>query len=151
MEEAKRMGVMRLDKFRREVNWNLAVGALADIDLPVTDDDGGHPVVVALESERLSTLLGRLRAVGGFANLFVWFPNGVRTASVIDTRCAIPDPDDDLTPVAERPGANATVGMFFDYLAQRPNGVVLSAVSGDANRPALARDAKLVDFAEARS
>lgn len=54
-----------------EVNVNLAHGDLADYDLPVTGDDGGFPVVVALESERLSTLSGRLRAVGGYANVFV--------------------------------------------------------------------------------
>lgn len=38
-----------LDEFRREVNMDLACGSLADQELPVTSDDGGHPVVVAGE------------------------------------------------------------------------------------------------------
>jgi hypothetical protein len=142
----------RLDEFRQEVNWNLACGPMADVDLlPVTGDDGGRPVVVALEDEQLAILLGRLRAVGGYANLFVRGAGGVRTLSVIDRTCLIPEPDDDLTAPAERPGANATVGMFLDYLDQRPGGVVLSTVSSDAERPALARDARLVEFTAATS
>ena len=72
---------MQLDEFRRMVTWNLACGALADvIHVPVVGDDGGCPVVVALEDEPLWTLLGRLRAVGGFANLFVGSSKRVRDA-----------------------------------------------------------------------
>ncbi len=67
---------------------------------------------------------------------------------MIDANCAIPEPDDDMTPPGQRPGATATVGMFVDYVAQCPRGVVLSVVSDDANRPALARDARTVDFAD---
>jgi hypothetical protein len=140
---------MQLDQFRQEVNWNLACGPIADADLPVVGVDGDRPVVVALETELLSTLLGRLRAVGGFANLFVRSakPKRVRMAAVIDQRSAIIEPDEDMTPPADRPGATATVGMFLDYVEQRPRGVALALISGDANRPALARDAHTVDFA----
>lgn len=134
----------RLDDFRREVNHNLAFGALANVDLPVTGDDGCCPVVVALENERLSVVLGRLRAVGGFANLFVKGKGRVRMASVISAECAISDPDDDMTG-DEAPGVNATVGMFLDYLERRPNGVILSAAIG---HPACARDAHDVEFAD---
>jgi hypothetical protein len=107
------MGDSRLDNFRRKVNRNLAYGALADMDLPVTSDDGGCPVVVALEDERLSVVLGRLRAVGGFANLLMRGNGRVRLASVIGASCAIPDPDDDMTG-DDGPGPKATVGMFLD-------------------------------------
>ncbi len=69
---------MQLDEFRRMVTWNLACGALADVTC-VVGDDGGCPVVVALEDEPLWTLLGRLRAVGGFANLFVGSSKRVRS------------------------------------------------------------------------
>lgn len=137
------MGDAQLDDFRREVNSNLAYGVLADVDLPVTNDDGGCPVVVALEDERLSVVLGRLRAVGGFANLFVRGEGRVRLVSVIRESCAIPVPDDDMTG-NEAPGPTATVGMFLDYLARRPNGVMLSAAVG---HPARARDARDVEFA----
>src|SRR5690348_10168855 len=96
----------QLDRFRREVNWNLACGALAATDLPVTSDDGGRPVVVALEDERLSVVLGRLRAVGGYANLFVQCDDRVRVASFIADECAIGAPDDDMTG-ADGPAATA--------------------------------------------
>ena len=117
------------------MNQNLAYGALADLNLPVTSDDGGYPVAVALEDERLSVLLGRLRAVGGFANLFVRGDKRVRGVSVVDTECAIGDPDDDMTG-DDSPGPDVTVGMFLDYLERRPNGVILSAAVG---HPARAR------------
>lgn len=133
----------RLDVFRREVDWNLACGGLAGMELPVTSDDGGFPVVVAMENERLSIVLGRLRAVGGFANLFVQGDGRVRMASVIGESCAIPTPDDKLIG-GERPGADATVGTFLDYVERHPNGVVISAAVG---HPACARNARTVEFA----
>ena len=134
-----------LDAFRAEVDWNLACGALADQELRVTSEDGDHVVVVALAKEPLSILLGRLRGVGGYANLFVKSPQGVRMVSVIKDVCAIGDPDDDMAPPAEGPGATATVGMFLDYLDHCPNGVRLSMVN--PAQPAVARDSHEVEFA----
>lgn len=134
-----------LDAFRAEVDWNLACGALADHELPVTSDDGDHLVIVALAEEPLSILLGRLRAVGGYANLFVKGSGGVRKVSVIKDDCAIGDPDDDMTPPTERPGADATVGMFLDYLDICPNGVRLSMIN--PTQPPVARDSQEVEFA----
>ncbi|CAN5260591.1 hypothetical protein BH11ACT6_BH11ACT6_20700 [soil metagenome] len=139
------MSESRLDAFRREVNWQLACGALADVDLAVTSDAGEFPVIVALGEERWSTVLGRIRAVGGFANLFVEGEGKVWAASVIGTACAIgePEPQDILTG-DEAPGADATVGMFLDYVVRRPQGVQVSAAMG---HPACARDARTVEFA----
>lgn len=134
---------MNLDEFRREVNLNLAIGALADVELPVTDDDGGSPVVVALEDEPLSTVLGRLRAVGGYANLFVHGARGVRMASVINESSALVDASDDMTPAGESPGPDATVGMFLDWVEKCPHGVKISAAVG---HPAWARDAVPVEL-----
>lgn len=134
-----------LDAFRAEVDWNLACGALADHELPVTSDDGDHVVVVALAEEPLSILLGRLRAVGGYANLFIKGRERVRMVSVIKVVCAIGEPDDDLTPPGERPGATATVGMFLDYLDHCPNGLRLSMVN--PAQPPVARDSHEVEFA----
>lgn len=130
----------------REVDWNLACGALAGVELPVTSDDGGFPVVVAMEDERFSVGLGRLRAVGGFANLFVKGADRVRMVSVIGESCAIPTPDDKMIG-ADTPGAAATMGMFLDYLEHQPNGVAVSAAVG---HPAYARDARTVEFAAAQ-
>ena len=133
-----------LDDFRREVNLNLGCGALADYVLPVTSDDGGCPVVVALEDERLSVVFGRIRAVGGFANLFVRGKDGaVRAASVLNDVCAIADPDDAMTG-EDAPAPTATIGMFLDYLARRPGGVTISMVIG---YPACARDVGTMEFA----
>lgn len=137
------MNQSQLDKFRREVNLNLAVGALADYDLPVTADDGGRPVVCAIESEPLSTMFGRLRAVGGYANVFVQGVDGVRMASVIDHRSALMEPSDDMTAEGERPGPGATVGMFMDWVETCPNGV---KVSDALDKPAWARDSKPVEL-----
>jgi hypothetical protein len=147
VSKLKRASGSQLDEFRQEVNWNLACGALADVQLPVVGVDGNYPVVVALEDEPLSIVLGRLRAVGGFANLFVRGAHRVRAASVIDKRSAIIDDGEDMCAEGEHPGPTATVGMFLDYLAQCPRGIVLSIVSGDADRPALATDARTVEFA----
>ncbi|TLF75798.1 hypothetical protein [Nocardia cyriacigeorgica] len=135
-----------LDAFRREVNFNLAMGALADYELPVTGVDGSCPVVVALEDEALSTLLGRIRAVGGYANLFVRGDGTVRMASVIDESCALVDASDDMTPYGERPDPNATVGMFLDWVQKCPHGVKISNAVG---QPAWARDAKPVQLTPA--
>jgi hypothetical protein len=59
---------------------------------------------------------------------------------VLDERTAIVEADERLCGDGERPGPTATVGMFLDYVAQCPNGVVLSVVSG------VARDAKTVEL-----
>ncbi|MBV0917954.1 hypothetical protein [Mycobacteroides chelonae] len=140
------MNDARLDVLRRKIDWNLACGALADADLLVTSDDGGFPVVVALEEEPLSILLGRLRAVGGYANLFVEGVNGaVRRVSAIGEVSSLRHADDRLVDT-DRPGPGATVGMFLDYLDRCPNGVVLSM---DTSRQSCVRDSGQVEFAGA--
>lgn len=133
----------QLDAFRRVVDWELACGSLADIELPVTSDDGEFPVVVALESERLSTLLGRLRAVGWSANVFMRVRGECCAMSVVTDACAIPVPDDVMTG-DESPGVGATVGMFYDHVVRNPNGVTISAAVG---HPACARDPRPVEAA----
>ena len=100
-------------------------------------------MVVAFEDERSSVLLGRLRAVGGYATLFVKGVKHVRMVSVIGESCAIPTPSDELVG-AESTGPDATVGMFLDYLDHHPNGVAVWAAIG---HPACVRDAKTVEFA----
>lgn len=144
MDHSDRLG--RLDAFRAEVCWNLACGPMADSDLPVTSDDGEFIVVAALEDEPLSTLLGRLRAVGGYANVFVKRAACVTQVSVIADLCAITTPDEHLT-VPGSPGASSTVGMFLDYLDLHPNGLRLSVVN--PAKPAVAKDARPVEFAHA--
>jgi hypothetical protein len=109
-----------------------------NVDL-VTGIDGGHPVVVALADEFLSTLLGRLRAVGGFATLFVEDGSAIRVVSVIDARSAIREPQEKVSVPLD---TSATVGMFLDYVEMHPDGVALSVLGS-----ALAKDARRVEVA----
>ena len=127
----------KLIAFRDRINQAIAHG---QFDLPVVGEDGIPMVVVALEDEPLFDLLGRLRAVGGNANLFVGGQGRVRRVSVADQISADAVPDD-MTG-QEGPGPMASVGMFLDYLERRPNGVVLSVVNPAS--PAVARD--VVEF-----
>lgn len=132
----------QLDKFRMEVDLNLATGALRDFVLPVTDDDGGSPVVSALGGESMAVLMQRIVAVGGYANVFVKDGPRVRFAAFVDESCAVRDPD--VTMVGdEAPNAASTVAMFLDYVQQHPNGVTVSAMLG---HPAWVRNPQQVEL-----
>lgn len=116
---------VRLDEFRREINLNLAVGALSDTTLEVVDVNGESPVVVALDEERLEVVLRRIQDAGGYANLFVKGEGHVRRASFIDTRSALgADAAEDLTGAME-PSGRSTIGMFLDFAELHPGGVKL--------------------------
>lgn len=132
--------VDQLDQLRHEVNINLAIGAI-ELDL-VTNDEGHCPVVVALDSEPLSTILGRLRAVGGYGTVFSRGVGGdVRVVSMLHDVCAIaPDADSVV------PGPDAEFGMFLDFVALHPEGVAIPAAF---ERPAKAQNAHAVDLTEA--
>ena len=131
--------VEQLDHLRQEVNLNLAFGAVDDLDL-VTNDRGECPVVVALDTEALSVVLGRLRAVGGYGTVFSRGPAGVRVVSMIHDVCAIGAPSDSLIP-----GPESEYGMYLDYVTSQPDGVAIPAAF---DRPAKARDARPVELAE---
>lgn len=122
----------RLDRFRRSVHTNLALGALADQELPVVDNEGNFPIVVALEDERLAVLMRRVSNVGGYATAFVDREASVQVLSFIDSSCSIDaDAAEDLASDDARPGATATVGMFVDYLTMKPHGVRLPSKVDD--------------------
>lgn len=117
-----------LDAFRNSINFHLALGDLAEEELPVVDANGRHPVVAALEGERLAVVLRRIENVGGYANVFVRKDDAVALLAFIDSSCAIDSASaEDLSSDGSRPGPDATVGMFLDYLALKPNGVRLPA------------------------
>lgn len=125
-----------LVEFRSSVNRMISRG---NVELPVVDVSGGRPLVFALGSEPLFTLLGRLRHIGGFANVFVKDGDRIRQISVVNSACAIPTPDEDMTDDA--PDPLASVGIFLDYLATQPNGVVLAVVNPESR--AVARELAL--------
>ncbi|MGN7969328.1 hypothetical protein [Microbacterium sp. 22296] len=117
-----------LDKFRRSINTNLAIGSLADTELPVVDNNGRHPVVAALGGERLAVLLRRIENVGGYANVFVDAGDSVCMLAFVDSSGALDvESAEDLASDGQRPGSDATVGMFIEYLSLKPNGVRLPA------------------------
>lgn len=134
-----------LDQFRHDVDLNLTHGSLADFDLPVTDNDGNAPLIVALADEPVSKLTDRIRAAGGKANIFVKDGSFVHFVSVIDAQCAISEADETMVG-DEAPSPNATIGMLLAYVERKPNGVTISATLG---QPAYARDARQVELTSA--
>lgn len=127
----------KLDSFRREVNLNLAFGPVSEIEL-ATNEAGECPVIVALDSEPLSAVLGRVRAVGGAGTIFSQGTDGVRMVSMIESGCSLVEPGDQLAP-----GGESNFGMFIDYVELHPDGVAIPAAF---DRPAKARDARAVDL-----
>jgi hypothetical protein len=149
LEEADAARKRQLERFRHEVDVNLAHGGLVDFELPVTGDDGCSPIVVAFADELVSTLTERIQLAGGNGNVFVKDARGdeirVRFVAVIEEACALGEPDDIMVG-DEAPGATSTVGMLLDYVERNPNGVTISAALG---HPACARDARQVELVPA--
>lgn len=136
-----------LDTFRQELDLSLAIGALADLKLLVTDRNGEFPVIAALSGERLEVLLGRVRSVGGFANIFVLDQIGeakrVAYLPTLPVTEAIGGEHSlDMTG-DERPSANATVAVFLEFLALHPEGVLLPVGLDDGP---FVKDPQVVDF-----
>lgn len=131
--------VLELDRFRREVSLGLALGPEADLTLPVVDDLGQSPVVVALGSERLAVLLRRVQAVGGYANVFVQREAGVAVLAFLRASGAVDPASAEDMSGAERPSGKATVDLFVEYLLARPDGILLPKSLGDEPAPQVVR------------
>lgn len=125
----------RLDQFRYEVNLYIA---LSDTDDLVTNDHGDCPVIVALDDEPMSTVLGRIRAAGGYGTIFSK-GTAIRVVSFIRADSAIADPSDELVP-----GGSAPFGMFLDFAETRPDGVAIPAAF---SHPAKATDTRHIELA----
>lgn len=127
----------RLEQFRREVNYNLMFGNLADSDLPVVDDLGQSNVVVALAEEQLMSLFRRIEDANGYANIFVKDEGEVVMLTALNDTCSlIAEEAEDMTG-NDRPSLLSTVGIFVDYLRHQENGVRLPAHRGEASTPKL--------------
>lgn len=136
----------RLEQFRREVNYNLMFGTLADFDLPVHDDQGQANVVVALAEEQLMSLFRRIDDADGYATIFVKDKDEVVMLTALNDTCSlVAEEAEDLTGEA-RPSLLSTVGIFVDYLRQQENGVRLPAHRGETSSPKLSVDRE-VQFA----
>lgn len=118
-------------RFTNEVMFNVALDDL----VTVTNDEGVLSVVACLDTEPLSVLLDRVAASGGYATVFSQSrlaDDGsytVRRAEFIDSRCALEQGAEQMLD-EDAPNADATVGLFLDYLETQPCGVVIPARLG---------------------
>lgn len=136
-----------LDDFRVEVLTNIAA---YDIPLDIVDEEGRTVVLVALDQEPLAALARRVANVGGYANVFVRGPRGVRRVSVLPATESFFERDaDDMT--AEPPSGISTVGLFLDHVANHPAGVTIPALlprqAAVHGVQQVAKDAREVQFA----
>lgn len=95
---------------------------MLDEYLKVSADNGEYPVVTALESENLYFLNQRVTAVGGVANIFVDRGDRVSVLYAEDSN-GKPSGAVDLSSGWEN--GDSTVGLFLDYLAMNPDGVII--------------------------
>lgn len=116
----------RLDTFRRSV---LKAVGMSGIDLPVVNDQGQRQIVVALEDEPFNLLTERLKAAGGYANVFILTPKGTVNVTVIKQECSLmPRSCEHISmPI----GTDSSVGMFLEYLEHHPEGVAVTMKRDD--------------------
>jgi hypothetical protein len=90
-------------------------------NLPVALPDGTRPIVVALDDERLSSVVRRIKDSGGSANLFVELAHDqVVLLSVSDSA---PDTEHAEVFSDEPMHENVTIGMLATYVSTAPEGV----------------------------
>lgn len=141
MTESKKIELSELDEFRFELMMNLSTN---DVPLTVVDVDGRVPVVAALEHELLATLMHRVYAVGGYANVFVAGSSRIRQVSVIRGESALfADVADDM--VSEAPSGVVHIGAFLDYVATQEHGVMVPAILR-SEMPSRLQDPRDVSF-----
>lgn len=107
----------------------LAVKVLHDLavnprKLTATSGDGTRPIVVALDEELLSVVMGRVRQRGECANLFVELAGG----DVVLFRATVGAIAESKAEVfSEGPvHQNTTIGMMAEYVLTAPEGVQMS-------------------------
>lgn len=111
----------RLSEFENEVMYNAMIGNLSP---KVTDMSGDTPIVACLDSEKVGDLFTRVHACGGYATIYSLSEEGsVRVIACIKDESAICKNPTDM--VSEPPSADATVGVFIDYLALQEDGIMM--------------------------
>lgn len=103
--------------------------------LPAVNDLGRQFIVTALGEEPVSALFARVRAAGGYANVFISTRGSVVLLPFIRKEGAFETGEEaDLSmPV----NADSTVDMFLDYCEVHPEGIVLK-LAGPQHLPAVA-------------
>ena len=140
----------RLQIFGAFVDLKIVDGVF-DEYLEVTNDDGEYPVVTAIDSESLYFLNQRVTSMGGKANIFIDTGKGIDVIYAMD--CSSPEQAsgaEDLSTGWEN--GDATVGAFLDYIAFRPQGVLIPSKleKGPITKMNLGKSVQGVDPKEAR-
>lgn len=107
-----------------ETNLDIAIAAgMFDQSITVQDRHGAYPIVAALADEQLYYLNERIRACGGYANVFVLDHDKISVIHSVKTD-GVPSEADDFT---ELRTGESSVGMFMAYLKSHPEGVCIPA------------------------
>ncbi|QPK81230.1 hypothetical protein G7Y41_09405 [Schaalia sp. ZJ405] len=105
-------------------------------NFPVVNDLGRQFVVTALGEEPMKVLFDRVKAAGGYANVFV-LTRG-KTVLLPFTRQEGAFSRGGETELSMPYDADSTVDMFLDYLDQHPEGTLLM-LAGPQHRPTIAK------------
>lgn len=107
-----------------EINLDIAIAAgMFDQSITVQNQHGAYPIVAALADEQLYYLNERIRACGGYANVFVLDHDKISVIHSMKTD-SVPSDAEDFT---ELRNGGSSVGMFLAYLKRHPEGVCIPA------------------------
>ena len=108
------------DAATRRVMKSLARRAATHSALPVVNEDGAAPLLIALPGELLSVVAGRLDAMGGRANVVLAFPDRYRICGFTQQMVEEIESDEDAVTAHHE----STIDMFFDVIAATPTGTL---------------------------
>ena len=109
-----------LNSFELSLEIALSAG-MFDESITVCDSSGNYPIVAALAKEQMYYLTERVKACGGYANIFVLDVDLVTVLHSTRTEM-ITEGAEDFTDLQN---GGSTIGAFIDYLRLRPNGVCI--------------------------
>ena len=112
-EITSRMGAMSRDDATRRVMKAIALKN-PQVQLPYTAEDGTHPLVVALPSELISDVVGRVVSVGGHSNIAIAFATNFYLIVIDSDGRKKTDGEMEVT-------QDISMGMFLLKLQGHPN------------------------------
>lgn len=107
-----------------ETSLDIAIAAgMFEQSITVQNQHGAYPIVAALGDEQLYYLNERIRACGGYANVFVLDHDRISVIHSVKMD-GVPPEADDFTDLRN---GESSVGMFLAYLKRHPEGVCIPA------------------------
>lgn len=140
-----------LNRFRSQMMRRLSRSKELRDAVATVDNSGNRSIVFALASERLATLVKRVELTGGYATVFVEDKDRVAVLSFMDPNCVLDlDSAQDLAnvPDDQLPSANASVGVFLDFLTHMPQGLIFR-LRADLPTPVVSAPHKVLASSEA--